>query len=655
MEARSQKSEVGMGTAGSASARWLSRRGRARLQEAVVFALFFVWLWKAVGLHLIFHGAGAITNFPPFYTTWRFFLEYTTYPGGPTEYIAAFLSQLFYYPGLGSLVVTLQAWGLCVCVGYLLDSVGLGMLAAVRYVPSLLLLVIYGRYTYHFQTTLALLFALAFACGLVAAGRRWPGRPTRVCVFIVISLVCYGLAGSAMLVCALVYSLWQWMILRDRLAGLILAAAAAAIPYGVGVLGLGVSLPDAYTQLLPFSWRVLYYQPRSRYVEMVYLMVALVPAVLAAAGLVRAAVGDVRPPSEDPAKGQHRKARQANEPAGIKAAVSALTGAGWTGWTGRTLAAACILAAVAVASLDPREKARFAVDYYAYHRMWPEVLTAAQRAPDNHFVMLAVNRALYHTGRLGSEMFQWPQRPDDLLLTQSEYKRVFWQTFDVYLDLGLVNLAENALTEVLEGLGERPMILQRLATVNRVKGNLGTAKVYLGSLSHTLWHRDWALSQLKEIEADPTLAGDPEIQSLRSMALDKDRPTVRLPEEQMLSWLLEKNPKNQMAFEYLQSWLLLTKQLKRFVEPIGRLKDFGYQELPRHYEEATLIYAYGSRKRVDLEGFKPSSQLQQRAADFSGVLAQYNTDRAGALARMQGQYRGTYFYYFLCVQPERAK
>lgn len=644
-----------MGTAGSASPCWLCRRGTAWLQEAVVFALFFVWLWKAVGLNLIFHGAGVISNFPSFYTTWRFFLEYTTYPGGPVEYVAALLSQLFYYPGLGSLVVTLQAWGLCLCIGYLLETAGLGVLAAVRYVPALLLLVVYGRYTYHFQTTLALLFAMAFACGLVAAARQWPGRPGRVCLFIPLALVCYGLAGSAMLVFALIYGLWQWTALKDWLAGLVTTAAAAAIPYGVGVLAFGVSLPDAYTQLLPFSWRVLYYQPRSRYVEMVYVMVALVPAVLAVAGLLRQATGGIQQPGEDRDKGHSRQAHQSKAPGKIKAAASALTGPGWTGSAVRTGAAVCLLAAVAVLSLDPVEKTRFAVDYYGYHQMWPQVLASARRAPDNHFVMLAVNRALYHTGKLGREMFQWPQHPDDLLLTRSEYKRVFWQTFDVYLDLGLVNLAENALTEVLEGLGDRPMILQRLATINMAKGNLGTAKVYLCALHRTLWHRDWAASRLAEIERDPSLAADAQIQALRAMALDKDRPTVRLPEEQMLSALLEKNPKNQMAFEYLQSWLLLTKQLKKFVEPIGRMKDFGYQELPRHYEEATLIYAYGSRKRVNLEGFKPSSQLQQRAADFSSVLTQYNTDKAGALARMQSQYRGTYFYYFLCVQPERAR
>jgi hypothetical protein len=408
-----------------------------------------------------------------------------------------------------------------------------------------------------------------------------------------------------------------------------------------------VSLPDAYTRLLPFSWRVLYYQPRSRYVTVVYAMFGMVPAALALGGLARLAWTRLHRPTADRPQRHQKGTTQARGLARIKAALS-----GWTGWIVRTGAAVAILAIVAVLSLDTKEKARFSVDYYAFHRMWPQVLAAAHKAPDNHFVMLAVNRALYHTGRLGSEMFRWPQQPDCLLLTRSEYRRVFWQTFDVYLDLGLVNLAENALTEVLEGMGDRPMILQRLATINMVKGNLGTARVYLGALSETLWHRDWARARLKELDADPSLAGDQEVQYLRSVSLDRDRPTVRLPEEQMLSWLLDKNPKNQMAFEYLQSWLLLTKQLNKFVGPLGRMKDFGYAELPTHYEEATLIYVYGSRKRLNVEGFKPSAQLQQRAADFGALLTQYNTDKPAALNRMQREYRGTYFFYFLCVQPE---
>lgn len=625
------------------------RRIGERAREAIVFALFFLWLWQAVGPHLLFHGAGVITNFPSFYTTWDFFLEHTAYPGGPTEYLSAFLSQLFYYPWLGAMVVTLQAWGLCLCVAYLLKAAGLGLWRAVRYAPALLLLVLYGRYTYHFPTTLALLAALGLACGLVATGRRWPGRPVRLGVFLAASLVCYVLTGGAFFIMTLVYVLWECLFVKDWRAGSICAVLAAAIPYAVGVLGFGVSLPDTYTRLLPFSWRTLYYLPRRRQITVVYILSGLVPAILGAGGIGCLAWDRFRQGRVEGRRRSKKGAGRWNGLARIMASTSRV------GWFVRTALVTCAVAAVAVLSWDTKERTRFAVDYYAYHKRWPEVLAAARKNPDNFLVIHAVNKALYHTGRLGSEMFQWPQQPSHLLLTRSPYKRLFWQSFDVYLDLGLVNLAENALTESLEAFGDRPMILRRLATVNLIKGNLGTAKVYLGALSQTLFHKDWANAYLRRIETDPQLSGDREIQDLRSMSLDRDRPTVRLPEEQMLSWLLEKDPENRMACEYLESWFLLTKQLPKFMESVGRLKAFGCTELPGHYEEAMLIYAYGSKKRLELQGFKPSSQLQRRTAEFSRIVSQDATDRQAALNRVKREHPGTYFCYYLCVQPETGR
>ena len=432
------------------------RRIGERAQEAIVFTLIFLWLWLAVGLHLLFHGAGVITNFPSFYTTWGFFLDHTAYPGGPTEYLSAFLSQLFYIPWLGAMVVTLQAWGFCLCMAYLLEAGGLGLWRAVRYVPAMLLLVIYGRYTYHFPTTLALLVALGLACGVVATGRRRPGRRVRLGVFFAASLACYVLTGGAFLVMALVYILWECLFVKDWRAGSICAVLAAAIPYGVGVLGFGVSLPDAYTRLLPFSWRTLYYQPRSRYITVIYVMAGLVPAILGTRGIGRLAWDRFR---QGRIKDRHRS-RRGTGPRNSLTRIRASTSR--AGWFVRTALVTCALAAVAVLSWDTREKTRFAVDYYAYHKSWPDVLAAARKNPDHLLVMHAVNRALYHTGRLGSQMFEWPQQPDHLLLTRSPDKRLFWQSFDVYLDLGLVNLAENALTESLEWLGDRPTILQRL-------------------------------------------------------------------------------------------------------------------------------------------------------------------------------------------------
>jgi len=105
-----------------------SSQGLGRLlQSFLFFILFYLYLWFYVDLRLMYHGAGIITNFPVFYKGWTFFMPFLTYPGGPVEYLSAFLSQFFYYSWAGALVVTVQAWLLSVCVDNLLKAATPGM------------------------------------------------------------------------------------------------------------------------------------------------------------------------------------------------------------------------------------------------------------------------------------------------------------------------------------------------------------------------------------------------------------------------------------------------------------------------------------------------------------------------------------------------
>jgi hypothetical protein len=305
-------------------------------------------------------------------------------------------------------------------------------------------------------------------------------------------------------------------------------------------------------------------------------------------------------------------------------------------------------------SRDDDLKTRFEVDYYAYHKMWPELLTSARRNPTNAFIVHAVNRALYHTGRLGYEMFSWPQNPDSLFLVDPAYKWIYWQSADVYLDIGLINMAENAFTECLEGIGDRPMVLQRLALINMVKGNIGSARVYLGALSNTLFHANWARDYLVRLQTDPNLSTDSRIQYLRSISLKKDLPPISIPQENLLSLLLERNGQNRMAFEYLMALHLLKKHLSMFIRNIDRLKDFGYPELPRHYEEAALVYAAGTGKRVYLRDYKTSPLLRKRIEDFSRIFHSYGADKQAAYDELVSKYRDTYFFYYMYA-PSGAK
>jgi hypothetical protein len=280
------------------------------------------------------------------------------------------------------------------------------------------------------------------------------------------------------------------------------------------------------------------------------------------------------------------------------------------------------------------------------------VLAAGRRYPDNHltahhyFVVHAVNRALYHTGRLGSEMFSYPQNPNTLFLS---IEKIFasWNRFDTLIDIGIMNVAEHELAQSLIRFGERPAILERLALVNMVKGNIGAARVYLGALGKTLFNAGWANNYLNRLESDPNLSTDGEIQHLRHLMIEEDYGFSSVVNEQMLLALLDRNPQNRMAFEYLMAWYLLTGQLERLVQNLDRLNDFDYSEIPPHYGEAILLYSSIMKKAVDLKGHTLSPQSRQRFEGVNQTLYLYGGNRQAASNELAGNYGDSYIFYYL--------
>jgi len=595
----------------STERRWFSRH--FVIQECLFYILVFVYLWQGVGTHFIFHGAGYILNFPAFYTTWDFFERNIYQLGGVTIYASAFLSQLFYHAWLGAIVVTVQAWLFGVCLAYLLRASGIKLWRLVHFVPAFLLLAIYCRYLYFVPTTMALLLALKFACVYVygVQHRAWLGR---LIIFVALSGLCYCATGGAFLVFALVCLIYEILEGRQRLLACLYALIGSGIPYGIGAIAWGLDTSEAYTRLLPISW-TLQDPIRSLGIEQVYALYVLIPGLMVA--------GKFWP---------WKNRLFVKTRLGIQSLVSLVL-------------SVAIAVSVVCISFDAERKGQFAVDYYAAHRMWTRVIETAHKLPDDEYALHAVDRGLYHTRRLGVDLFKWPQRPNVLFLKDTRQKRAMGASYMVALEMGLLNQAEHALTECLEGWGDRPIILKHLAMVNLVKGNFGTARVYLGALSKTLFHRSWAQKSLAHLKSDPNLASHQEVQYLRSVALDVDIPTLRLSPAETMKMLLKKNPKNRMAFEYLLTYYMLNNQLESFAEYIELASDMGYSALPTHFEEAALVYVNTRRKPLRLEGLTPNAKLGQRIKHFSQILNRHQRNPVKARSELAKHYGDTYFFY----------
>jgi hypothetical protein len=404
------------------------------------------------------------------------------------------------------------------------------------------------------------------------------------------------------------------------------------IPYVEGVLIFGVNIIDAYSDLSPLSWKILSFDNRRKLIAIIFILYLLLPLTMLASGFWQII----------------QNSKIINRLNTLLTKMKFNINSPVLKWIIESLLLLAIASIAVFFSYNKEKKTVFVTDFYARQKMWPQLLSAAQCYPDNYFVVNAVNRALYHTGRLSYDMFSWPQNPHTLFLSTKKYEHASCKKSGIYLDIGLLNMAENALTESLEGLGERPSILKELALINMAKANYDSARIYLGALSKTLFYDDWANNYLEHLKSDPDLSEDKEIQRLRSVSMEKDYGFTALNNiEAALLQLLEKNRQNRMAFEYLMSWYLLNGRLDKFVQNLGRLDDFGFFQFPRLYEEAMLIYVFSVRKPVNLHGRQISAESRQRFEGFNQVLNDYGKNKQAAYNKLLKDYWNSYLFYYV--------
>lgn len=604
---------------------------RFRLPSSLpFFALFFLYFALEIDPRLIYQGGGIIDNFPTFYKGWDFFRSFLNHPGGPLEYVSAFAAQFLYYRWVGAAVVTVQAWALCLCIDLILARLELTRWRAIRFVPGLLLLAVYSQYAFHFHETMAFLAALA-ATGLYLRFR--PEQPVgAIAFFLVISLALYATAGGAFLLFVLLCVITEILFRRALLIGAAQILIGAALPYVLGVILYKQWIHDAYFELLPLSWKITQYVAAQLMLPAVYALYAFLPAVLIVTGL-----GRLLPLRRDSGVTDNRS---------LSTRILDSFGDSHLGLNLQTLVVIAAATAVILLWRDTRLRMLYQVDYYVHQKMWSKVLDIGRRRPYHYLICHAVDRALYHTGKLGDELFAYPQDPSSLLLTGRDMR---WWKAETCMDLGLINEAENAGMVFLEALGPRPQLLEHLAVVNMVKGNAAVARLFLNNLVDVPFWGPTARDYLARLEADPTLSGDEEIQRLRARQLQSDfiRPADSLP------ILLAENPKNRMAYEYYMARLLLgtrgganPRNLTLFAQAFDELHAQNASRTPKHYEEALLLYRVLNKLPLDASGQPFAPETRERLAKVVGAVKKYGKDKDSLRHALEAEVGDSYFYYF---------
>ena len=602
----------------------IRRPPAARVQDAAFLAACLAYVWAGIDPRLIYHWQR-----PIFYTSPGFLDEFLRYPGGPADYLYALVAQAYAFAGWGAIVLTAQVAAVVALTEVYFTTLAGGALPLVRYVPALLLLCDVSLYYNRTPMAPALLLGLALAILFVRLSRRWSSRMALLATFAAMLLAAYYLAGMAV------------VFFAPAAAMVLIARRPTRLP-GIACLLLAVALPAAV------EWLRLAGAPVS---ARDWFTGADVPRVVVWWGLY-----------------------------GFYALGTAmvLRGAGprparpgkWRLTTGlATVLPLLGLGAVAALSyhLNGHGRSLAALDYHCSREDWPAVIDASRHLEAGDFNSLTryqVNLALYEMNRLGDDMFRFPQAGSLLpVLRTDRFLPHMLRITDLCMRLGRVDDAERFGSEAMALGRSDPRIYRLMAGVNLVKGQTGVARKFLTALSYEVGSRAWARQRLRDLDRDPQLNGDAEVQLFRRRMLRQDdvlpvwqrasKPDGDM--ERLLLDQLEQDPSNRMAFEFLIGSYLVARNLPAAVAAMPRIKDItgpayggpdGRRRTPRHFQEAMAMYAASTGQPVNIDGLEIQPETMAHMAVFKRIMDQSPTKEAARDAAWSS-FRGSYFFYFV--------
>jgi hypothetical protein len=601
-----------------------------------LFAVFYAYVLLRVRPELFYQQQPDVFLFDTY-----FFAGFVRQPGGLVEYASAFLSPLFAFGWMGSLVVTLLATLICLATRqYVAAITGAGG-RFVFLIPALLILMVLGRYSHPVTLCVGLCVVLVFANVYVRMGKGHPF--VRLAAFLIASVLAYYVAAGMYVIFAFLCGIFEWRVNRNRSLGVFCVLCAGVVPSVVGTWLCDMGIRETYRGLALPAARYWLAVPSSALVTMSTRVALFLffPVVAVAAALCRrpAALRTFTPETTGQPETLEETDRKGAPPTSmrrlaVQTAVLIVVGLG-----------------ADIALFDSPTKYSLLVAHSAERQKWADVLTHARHLPPSDvWNVFHVNRALYHRGELLDRMFDYPQSINTPTLTlwfenlTMTAQRAPLDCSDVLFDLGRINESEHMAYEALEKYGERPHTLKRLIYINVIKGEPEAARRFLALLDCSLLHRQWARHCRRQLDADPTLSGVPVIASRRELMMLDDH-VGSLDLETMLEQLLERNPRNRMAFEYLMAHYLLTRQLEKMVANLHRFEEFDCARLPRHCEEAFVVYlATGGSQDVDLGGYQIHPETRRRYGDFIRALGRFQGNARAAFIALHHDFGDSYFF-----------
>jgi hypothetical protein len=611
--------------------------------SAVLFLGLFVYLWKGIEPHLLYSGFGVFTAYPVVSWEGSFWRATFRTAGGPVRALAALLAQSYSRSWLGATTVTILLGLFWLGIRHLLRRGRAGRFRDLAWVPLLPALMIYSDY---YEDPLPVLLTVGLAVWTAVLYDALGTRTARgrAGLFLVLVGGLYYLAGAAALVFAAIACLIEAFLQRKTAAALVQMVLAVGGVFVLGRFVFGLEPLAIYAAGTPWDAdKPLKFFPVANWLALALhffvpglMLVALVGETLLAVDAQRGARRGRGKEGRQPVREVRQTRRWRGGP---RASVGLRMGA-------VAVAAGLCLIVSRTQAHDER-----ALHYYAQQRDWDRVLTLAYRMRSKHEFtrsgVFDINRALAHTGRLGSELFAYPQ--DDLKTLYMRFDDMSGRltrakSLELYLDLGCLNAAQENAYELLAHEGPSPPVLDALVRIHLAKGQYETARIFLQALRKYAGGRRY-VRRWQPLAADPARAeADPLLASWRRARPMRDDTSLGISPAALRN-LLEDKPDHRLAFEYLMACMLLRNERGELIRRLLLLKPLGYTQLPRHYAEAVLVQSLKTGTPAEASGWTIDPDVQRQFGEIRRIVTESRGSDRMLFDTLAPRYGDTYMFY----------
>ncbi|MBN2426432.1 MAG: GtrA family protein [Calditrichaceae bacterium] len=589
--------------------------------EIVFFLVFFFYLWQWVNPELFYN-----QQKPVFLTGYNFLYSFLLYPGGIVEYISLLLSQYYYYSWLGAAIITITIWILTVSTKETIKQLfGTQQVYYVHFIPAFFLIIMFSDYHFPLSNVIGLLVSILTFNIYIKLKTQNTYKRSGICL-LQFFLLYYISCGSALLFAALCV-LYELLKNKKILLSLIYLIIAILLPYISSYYFL-VTIENSYLYLTPLCEN---YAPLivSYSLYLFYIIIILISSMIKLPVKKTSSDTNVTTKNHWYDYMLQIKLHRIMEPVIV----------------------IILIILTAYLSFDFKAKLPLYMDNLAWHGRWKDILkVSTNHGFDDILVTFLTNRALYHEGRLSSEMFAYPQKwgAYGLILPRQLAAELPIQRSELFLELGHINEAEHGAYEALSLKENFPRTLQQLALIYILKNEKEAAEKCLNILKRTVLFKKWAEKYWLYIENKQLILTDPVLGKIYTRMPKTDFIVSSKSPSFDLMELLKQNPDNKTAFEYLMAFFLLERQLDSFISHLEYANLMGYHTMPRHYQEAFLIYRLsGGKLTPKLAQIQISVKTIDRFKEFQKIMKTYGGQFRSAAYKLHSTHGDTYWYYLM--------